>query len=641
MERGPEIERCPEAAEHGVLPGPRRRWGVAALLLVVLAVAFGIRSSNAHMAIRDGVPQFPPFDDQYQARRIVWTAAHFPAVLAFDPRRGVGGAFCPWPPLYHVAAAGVAKLLGGSTPLLVLRRVAWFPPVVLSLAAAAASFFVARKDGLTAGLVAGLGLGLSPVLVDVSRVASIDHHFLEFPLVFAVVAALAFALRAKASRDVLLRGLVFGVALGAGLFVQPALLLAAAVGLAAVLLLPDPSRAGRLSAAFGFALASAAVLLYRLGQRPGYPDDHWFLGTPHAAALLAAAIAAAVSAWSANRPCGRLLKVGLASSAGLLAAFAVPGAITAIADGSRFFGGDPWLKTVAEFAPLFLPPIRDPWTDVAGIGLPSLPALWLSARAIRRGSDGERILALFTVAYLAAALGTARFEVVAAALLIVSGALAVAVLLRERRPVCAAAATLLLVVPSLPAATASLLHPGPSFPAMAAPMARAALVSRSLPPGRFLPPWSWGHLFNTVGGRSVVIDNFGAAGDRVGFENAVASTLAVDEEITAAFCRKNGIRFVVLENPLRLMSRYAETVGRSPADYLRPSADPDAPLRVTRLAQASFWWRAYFFRGSARPEAGRYGLPFRHFRLAWVDSEPAAELAPYAGPAIQIWELVD
>ena len=34
-------------------------------------------------------------------------------------------------------------------------------------------------------------------------------------------------------------------------------------------------------------------------------------------------------------------------------------AITAFADGSRFFGGDPWLKTVAEFAPLFLPPIRD------------------------------------------------------------------------------------------------------------------------------------------------------------------------------------------------------------------------------------------------------------------------------------------
>ena len=68
---------------------------LAALALVVLAVAFGLRSANAGTAFQNGVPQFPPFDDQYQARRIAWTAAHLPSVLTFDPRRGVGGAFCP------------------------------------------------------------------------------------------------------------------------------------------------------------------------------------------------------------------------------------------------------------------------------------------------------------------------------------------------------------------------------------------------------------------------------------------------------------------------------------------------------------------------------------------------------------------
>lgn len=160
-------------------------------------------------------------------------------------------------------------------------------------------------------------------------------------------------------------------------------------------------------------------------------------------------------------------------------------------------------------------------------------------------------------------------------------------------------------------------------------------------PGRFLTPWSWGHLFDVAGSRSVVVDNFGAMGNRIAFENALASILAVDEETTAGFCRQNGIRFIVLDNPLRLISRYAETLGRSPAAYLRPAPDPDAPMRVTRLAQASFWWRAYFLRGAGRPEAGRFGLPFRHFRLVWVDSDPAPEPPPYAGPAVQIWELAD
>lgn len=614
---------------------------LAALALVVLAVAFGLRSANAGTAFQNGVPQFPPFDDQYQARRIAWTAAHLPSVLTFDPRRGVGGAFCPWPPLYPLAAGTAGRLLGGSTPLLLLRRVAWFPPVVFSLFAAAAALLVARRSGWIPGLAAGLGLGLSTVLLDASRVASIDHHFLEPPLVVAVAATFVFALRAPEGRGAVLRGLLLGATLTAALLVQTALLLAPAAALAALLLFPGLSRAGRLSAAAGFGSASTAIFLFRFLQRPGYPDDAWFLGTPHAAALLAAGTAAAVSAWAADRGLGRAATAGLAAGAGLLAAAAVPGALTAFLDGSRFFGGDPWLKTIAECAPLFLPPVRDPWTDIHRIGALALPALWFCARALLRGTDGERVFALFTLAFLAAATGNARFEVIAAALLILSGAAAVAVLLREKRSIGAGVAALLLLAPSLPGALGSVLHPGPSLPLFANPMARAAIASRSMPPGRFLTPWSWGHLFDVAGGRSVVVDNFGAMGNRIAFENALASILAVDEETTAGFCRQNGIRFIVLDNPLRLISRYAETLGRSPAAYLRPAPDPDAPMRVTRLAQASFWWRAYFLRGTGRPEAGRFGLPFRHFRLVWVDSDPAPEPPPYAGPAVQIWELAD
>jgi asparagine N-glycosylation enzyme membrane subunit Stt3 len=625
------------------MPGASRRRefaALAALALLVLTVAFGLHSANAGVAFQGGVPQFPPFDDQYQARRIAYTAAHFPSVLTFDARRGVGGAFCPWPPLYQLSAAAAGRLLGGKTPLLLLRRIAWFPPVLFSLFAATAAVLLARRSGRAAGLAAGLGLALSPVLLDVSRVASIDHHFLEPPLVVAIVAALVFALGSTDLREALSRGLLFGAVLTCGLLVQTALLFAAAVALAALLLASSPIP-GRLSAAAGFAFSAGAVFLFRFLQRPGYPDDAWFLGTPHAAALLAAATATAVTAWGAGRGFGRTKAAALGCGAGLLAAGAVPGALTAFLDGSRFFGGDRWLKTIAEFAPLFLPPVRDPWNDFLGIGAPAIPALWFCWRAFSRGTTGERVLALFTVSYLAAAIGTARFEVVSSALLILAGAAAAGELLREGRAMAAGAAAVLLLAPPLPSALAGVRSPGPSFPSFAGPMVRAALASRSMPPGRFLPPWSWGHLFDTVGGRSVVVDNFGTMGSPVGFENALSSILAVDEETAAGFCRRNGIRFVVLENPLRLISRVAETVGRSPAAYLRPDPDPEAPMRVTRLAQATFWWRAYFFRGSPRPEAGRFGLPFRHFRLVWVDAEPSAEPPPYAGPAVQIWELAD
>src|SRR5262249_9319186 len=107
----------------------------------------------------------------------------------------------------------------------------------------------------------------------------------------------------------------------------------------------------------------------------------------------------------------------------------------------------------------------------------------------------------------------------------------------------------------------------------------------------------------------------------------------------ARYCRTTGVRFVVLENPLRLLPRQVETVGGDVAAYLRPGIRPDQPPAVTRLAQSTFWWRAYFDRGAGRPEAGSRGTPFRLFRLVYEDPAPSADPPPYRGPAAQIWEL--
>src|SRR6266850_5266906 len=97
----------------------RKFWVAAAVFVISITLRF------------DPAATYPPYDDLYHAKRIAWSAAHFPQVLAFDPDRGLSGAFCPWPPLYDLGCAAVA--LAG-VPL------RWLPPFGFSLFAAAIGF---------------------------------------------------------------------------------------------------------------------------------------------------------------------------------------------------------------------------------------------------------------------------------------------------------------------------------------------------------------------------------------------------------------------------------------------------------------------------------------------------------------------
>src|SRR5438876_10259739 len=127
-------------------------------------VALACRLLNAPYAFEGGTPRIAPVDELYHWKRMAYSAAHFSRVLEFDRDRGVSGAFCPWPPLYDVAAGGMARLLGAgigtdksvcATPATadrdgscvqcgtdtlvcaasdeVLKRVIWFPPTLFAL----------------------------------------------------------------------------------------------------------------------------------------------------------------------------------------------------------------------------------------------------------------------------------------------------------------------------------------------------------------------------------------------------------------------------------------------------------------------------------------------------------------------------
>jgi len=617
------------------LSSSSRTLGVA---VATFLVAFSARIANFETAFVGGVPQLSPFDELYHAKRIAYSAAHTLRVLDFDPSRGLNGAFCPWPPLYDMAAGAGARLVGGRTPAGAVARASWFAPIIASLVAALAAAWLSRRFGPAIGLLGGIGIALATDYLDRSRLSSIDHHFLEFPLVAGVVAALWKASRATNAREAVRGGAVLGLALATALLVQTALLLAAGIALLAVLLLDRSEPLPRAAAGAGFLLAAGLVVAYRWTRPAGYPDNEWYLGIPHAAALLAAAAACGVQF--------RLLRQGvpLAASAAaalglsLLVVAAVGNAPEALVGGSRFLGGDAWLRSIIEFQPLFLRRDGTFVTDLCLLGGGFfLTAAMIATTRWRRG--GRALLALFAFCYSVAAISSMRFLAVAAPLCAISGAVAVFDLKMERGVALARAAAVLLLLPSLALSAGRVIRPPPAITPDMVPMARAAgfVRSQTRAPGRVLAPWSWGHLFDVVGGRGVILDNFGTMGGRTDFENGTAITLSARERAVADYCARHGVRFLVLPDPLPYLPAQAEMSGLPRSAFERPAAGSGSEPSLTALARSTFWWRAYFEGGREQSGRGPAGAAFRDFRLVRVEFPPeASELRS----AVQVWEFL-
>src|SRR5438132_5300426 len=512
-------------------------------------VALALRLLNAPLAFDHGRPRLSPVDELYHWKRISFSAAHFPQVLEFDPDRQ---AFCPWPPLYDLTAGGAARLLGGRDSESVLRRIVWFPPLLGAACVAIASFLIALHFGALAAMAAALALAASPFLVTQSSLGNIDHHFLEWPLAFAIVGAVA-------SR----RGVLLAVALIAALFVQPALIIAAALAFV-VLFIRRDSRVG----AIGFAIAAVAIAVYRITRGVGYPNSPWFLGWPHLALLAGAAIA--------------LRKQPLAIVAGAaVAALALPSLI----EGSHFLAGDPWLRTIIEFQPIWKARGGDLLSLLVGLGAGAIlvwPLVW------RRR---ELPIALFAIVFLLLTLSSRRFWSVGIPLLALAG-VAYASTIRSRVLQIVALAAIALPPPIQLALW--MQHPTPPVDADERQWIRAAEFLRSHPGGRILAPWWLGHTIDVIGGHGVVIDNFGNMPDRIVFERANEALLSRDEATLARYCQANGIRYLVLTNPLLGVRDAAAVIGE---------ANPGA---------AAWWWRTWFSR-----RAQQFGLVYDNWRPEW------------------------
>jgi asparagine N-glycosylation enzyme membrane subunit Stt3 len=592
------------------------------IAIAALALALTLRVANAPLAFANGIPLISPLDELYHWKRITWSTQHFPGVLEFDKDRGVHGAFCPWPPLYDLLAGGAARVLGARAPADVLARSVWFPPLISAVFVMIATTVLAAFGGWRIAIATGSALAASPFLVTQSWIGEIDHHFLEWPLTFAILGATCLAIRASNRRAAVIAGILLGTAITVAMFVQTALLVAAALAFAVLFFSSD----GR-SSAIAFGIAALAVALYRFTRLPGFPDNQWFLGYTHAALFAGAAVASLLQRRS------RLL----ALASGAAVTLAVPGVLVSIVDGIRFFGGDPWLRTIVEFQPLWKARGQDLLSFVVGLSTGAILVWPLAVRAIRKRQYILGTVAVFTIVHLLLALSSRRFISITVALLALAGGLFAASISRPRL---AALALLAIAVPPPIQFALWMQHVEPTIPSHVHPWLRAARVLEGdRRPGRVLAPWTYGHLLDVIGERAVIVDNFGTMPDAITFDRAYDALLARDEETLARYCRESGVRYVIIDNPLPGLTSAVSVLGLDKAAFFRPVAGEH--LLITRLAKSTWWWRAYFRRGAAIPGQGMFGRPFRHFRLVYADPEVFAEGTPFRGSAVMIWEYQD
>ncbi len=222
---------------------------VLPLLLFVVAVL--VRLLPIKNVMLAGRIQFFGSDAYYHMRRIVYSWAHFPDVLDFDPYINFpDGARSIWTPLFDWCIAALFWPLFEHIGQRQLELLASLIPPLLGGFTVVALYFLARKHfGLGVALVAGLVLSVLPGHFYYSQVGYVDHHcavaWVTTLLLGAGMTALDTICRGpNGIRETLPSALSLGSALALSLLVWPGALLH--VGLVEVglltLLLSRPRR---------------------------------------------------------------------------------------------------------------------------------------------------------------------------------------------------------------------------------------------------------------------------------------------------------------------------------------------------------------------------------------------------------------
>ncbi len=384
-----------------------RRLAPALAIAGSVLAAFALRVLPAYPVVFPGdAVNFQESDAWFHVRTVHNLLAHFPHRSGFDPYALYpGGQNIPTGPAWDYVLASAAWVLGrgAPTPALIDAVAAWLPAILGALFPIPAFFLARRFFGDAAGAFAALWMAVaSGGFLWLTHLGLADHHVAEGLLAFLALTWLCAALDGR-GRFAWLAGIAMGAFLStrpAGLFV-PALLACAA--------LTGPVAA---AAVLRAVLAAAVVFVPATGSQ--WSDYTWLAlagtGAVAAGALGFDAVARRF-AWSA--PARRWAAPAAVAAVALLTVLVRPSLCSSLwFEIRRVAGWTPasrMVATVQELQPVFRAGLRPGWPSVFDslgvVWIAALPALaWLLWLAVRRGSPGLRLLAIWSAVMAAGAL---------------------------------------------------------------------------------------------------------------------------------------------------------------------------------------------------------------------------------------------
>lgn len=157
---------------------PGSWWAGLGASLGLFLAAFAVRIVSWPLVLQAGRVYFFGNDAYYHLRRIMYTAANFPATLAHDPYVNYPHGGEPiWAPLFDVAMAALVRVFVGlDSPHAVEVFAALMPPV-LGAGGVVLLYWVARRFfGATVALWSAVLLAFLPAHYWYSQLGFVDHH---------------------------------------------------------------------------------------------------------------------------------------------------------------------------------------------------------------------------------------------------------------------------------------------------------------------------------------------------------------------------------------------------------------------------------------------------------------------------------
>lgn len=156
--------------------GPASRVSTVAGLIALVTLALVVRLLGSTLVLIDGGEVVLQLGDPYyHLRRASFSLVHLPEWFSFDPALAFpSGGPVPWPPLFDLGLAALARALGGGVGT--LERVAALQAPVLGALTVVPVFLTARRlFGDRAALLASALLALLPAHSEASAVGNGDH----------------------------------------------------------------------------------------------------------------------------------------------------------------------------------------------------------------------------------------------------------------------------------------------------------------------------------------------------------------------------------------------------------------------------------------------------------------------------------